>query len=98
MYNPYIKGRWYRTFIESDDGAIKITESDIPVSVNGAYIKFPKDFHIMDVKYDMNSVPHTGNAVITVDVMSYPDGCQGIARPLPSAIDYGYIYTFGYYV
>lgn len=97
MYNPYEKGRWYRTFLESDGTTLKITDSDLDVSIQGNYLKFPKDFHILDTKYDMNSITHSGNAVITIDVMSFPDGAQGIAKPLATAIDYGYIYTFGYF-
>lgn len=96
MYNPYNRGRWYRVNIKSDGSALTL-DGDIDCAVSGTYIKFPKGLHIVDCKYDLKSVPHSGNAVIAIDVMSYPDGCQGIARPLPAAMSEGYVYVFGYF-
>lgn len=96
-YNPYIKGRWYRIFMESDGTDSKITNADIDATIYGANIKLPKDFHLVDLKYDINSVTHTGNVALAIDVMSFPDSSQGFVAPIAKAFDYAYIYVFGYF-
>lgn len=35
-YDPFANGRWYRVFLESDGTNIKITESDLPLTVGGS--------------------------------------------------------------
>ena len=97
MYNPYAKGRWFRVFIESDGNTPTITDSDIPVENSTQYIKFPKDFHVIDVKYDVNST--AGETVANMDVATryYNDNAQAVSLPPVAHYDYMYLYVFGYY-
>lgn len=97
--DPYlINGRWYKIFIESTGSTVKVTSSDIEVTVDGGYLKFPEGFHIVDRKYDINSIPHSGNVQIAIDLRGFADGTQGIYLPLANAFDYADIYVFGHYV
>lgn len=97
MYNPYVKGRWYRIFIESDGTDKKIIESDIEVTFSGNNIKMPEGFHVIDRTYDINCVEHDAATSIAMDVMSYADGTQGIVGPAAKVFDWAYIYVFGYF-
>lgn len=98
-YDPYkTNGRWYRVFLESNGTAIQITESDIDVTLNGNYLNMPKDFHVVDRKYDINSIEHSGTVTIVPDVAGFADGTQGVITPVAKAFDWAYVYVFGYYV
>lgn len=96
-YDPYSNGRWYRVFIESNGTAYNITETDLDVTVAGTILKMPENFHVMDVKYDMNTIS-TGSAQSqTLQIYSASDGHQGINLPKVASFDYGYIYIFGHF-
>lgn len=97
--NPYIiDGRWYKIFIESDSDAITVTTSDIDVTVENSYLKFPANFHVVERQYDINSVEHANDVSIAIDLRGFADGTQGIYLPVAAAFDYAYIYVFGHYV
>lgn len=98
MYNPFSRGRWYRIFMESNGTKQTIVDSDIEVSLSGSNLKLPKGFHVIDRKYDINCVEHDSAVAISMDVMGYADGTEGIAGPVPKAFDWAYIYVFGYFV
>lgn len=96
--NPYIiNGRWYQIFIESDNTNVKITQSDIPVTIENGYLKFPSGFHVIERQYDINSIEHSGDVSIAIDLRGFTDGTQGIYLPLAKAFDYAHIYVFGHY-
>lgn len=96
--DPYkIEGRWYQIFVESTGTAVKVTNSDIPVTVENGYLKFPAGFHIVDRKYDINSIEHSGDVSIAIDLRGFADGTQGIFLPVAKAFDWAYIYAYGHY-
>jgi len=97
MYNPHAKGRWYRIFMESDGTKQTVVEDDLGITLNGNNINAPEGFHIVDTKYDINCIEHTGVASMAIDLLGYADGTQGIAGPIPKAFDWAYIYVFGYF-
>lgn len=97
-FNPYkVNGRWYQVFIESTGTEVKITNSDLPLTIDNGYLKFPEGFHIIERQYDINSVPHDGVVSIAIDLRGFEDGTQGIYLPLAKAFDYAHIYVFGHY-
>lgn len=97
MYDPYVKGRWYRLFLESNGTAVTATEKDLDISFSGANIKLPAGFTCIDAKYDIHCVAHDAAVSMAIDRISYADGAMGIAGPVAKAFDYAYIYVFGYF-
>lgn len=97
-HDPYtLPGRWYKTFLESDGSAVKVTTSDLEVDITGTGIKFPKGFHIVDVKFDINSIEHGAMVTMAQDLYGYADGSQGVYRPVANAFDWANVYVFGYF-
>lgn len=95
---PYdLKGRWYQIFLESNGTDVTITHSDIECEFEGMGIKMPENFHILDCIHDINSIPHSATITMAQDLFGYPDGRQGVYKPVASAFDWAYVYVFGYY-
>jgi len=90
-------GRWYRVFLESDGNSIFVTETDIEVDLSCTGIKLPKDFHVLTTMHDINSVEHSSTITMMQDLYGYPDGSQGVYKPIANAFDWAYVYIFGYF-
>lgn len=92
------KGKWHRIFIESKNDDVIITAQDIDciLDSNGC-LAFPEHFHVIDFKYDINSVASDADTIIPYRLKFEDDGTQAINLPLAKSFDYGYVYAFGYY-
>ena len=97
MYNPYSKGRWYRFFVESDGSAITITEKDLEGQISANYLQMPKDFHVIDTKYDVHTVAGGSAGNMQYVLRIYNDSSQAVELPAVDHFDYAYIYVFGYF-
>ena len=97
MYNPYSKGRWYRFFVESNGSAITITEKDLEAQISASYLQMPKDFHVIDTKYDVHTVAGGSAENMQYVLRIYNDNSQAVALPTVDHFDYAYIYVFGYF-
>lgn len=95
-YDPLSHGRWYRFFVESGE-EVTITQGDLTVQISGQYMKLPENFHIIDTKYDINSVSGGEAASIVTGCRIYADGRQAVALPARDNFDFAYIFVFGYF-
>lgn len=92
------RGRWYRAFVESDGNSYTLTNTDLTgTDVNGNYLEAPEHFHVVDVKYDINSVSGgTSNTIGGTRI--FTTGKQGAALPGKDCFDFCTVYIFGYFV
>lgn len=91
---PYLsKGRWYKFFIEVNEGAYKITTKDIDCSISGTSLKIP-GIEIIDIKTRIHS---DAVSVQSFDetYKIYADGSQGVNLPPVAACDYFTLWVFG---
>lgn len=92
------RGRWYRAFVESDGNAYTLTTTDLEgTTVNGNYLEAPENFHVVDVKYDVNSVSG-GTSNTLGGTRIFTTGNQGAALPGKDSFDFCTVYIFGYFV
>lgn len=96
MYNPYAKGRWYRTFIESD-GTAKVTESDFPnASISSGALVCPAGLRIVDYLVDVHAIEPDSAKTWSKGIRTYAAGMQAVLLPDASTYDHGYVYVFAY--
>lgn len=89
-----VRGRWYSIFIESDNGAYKITTIDEPIkaaTIDGNFLTLPEDLIVTNTKSDITGINGSTGAIIT----NLADNKYIIT--LPESIDYGHIYVYGYF-
>lgn len=92
------KGHWYHFFIESDGTAYTLTTADISTAaIDGSYLKFPADFHVIDYAVDID-VDTSAAATFEKGIRLYADGKQAIVLPGKANIDWADIQVFGYIV
>lgn len=94
------RGRWYEVFLESNGSAVSFTKGDIGsagsiVTADNTFA-FPADFHLVDVKIDVNTDTGTEKWWQHRTRM-YANGSYGIELPSADNFDYLTIYAFGYY-
>lgn len=98
MYNPYSKGKWYRLFLESDGVDYTLTNNDIVGGhISGQYFECPEGFHVVDCKFDINTIVNDAAEDLHHITRVYADGTQAIILPKKTKFDWAYIYVFGYY-
>lgn len=96
-YNPFSKGRWYRTFIESD-GTEKITESDFDSpSISSNALVVPTGLRVVDYLVDAHAVSPDSAKTWSKGIRTYAAGMQGVIIPDASTFDHMYVYVFGYF-
>lgn len=91
---PYLnKGRWYKFFIEVDNGEFKITTKDTDCSISGTTLKVP-GLEIIDYKTRIHS---DAPSVVTFDrtMKIFADGSQGVTLPPATSTDYFTVWIFG---
>lgn len=92
MYNPRLKGKMIRFFLESDSTNTVIVESELRGSVlSGNSLKLPKGYSILEVLTDFHMVEN-GTATTFGTRKVYADGCQAVELPDSKNFDYGYLY------
>lgn len=90
-------GRWYKAFVESDGTDYTLTSCDLEdASVASGILKMPKDFHVVDAKFDIN-IDSSAAFTFTNTFKGYADGKQGITLPNVANFDYCTLYFFGYF-
>jgi len=90
------KGRWYEFFIENDNGAYKLTLSDLEgCAIAANNLKFPDGYHILQYVCDVNS---DADAVVTnqQSIKIYADGKQACNLPALTSFDWCKVYVFAY--
>lgn len=91
MYNPLIKGRWYRFFIESDGSNVVLTESDMKdATVTNTAIHIPNNYKVKDVVYD---IAVNGGASTSLYIKSLSSGWN-ISIPDKAGFTDGYVYVY----
>lgn len=92
---PFLsKGRWYKFFIEVDDGGnYKITSKDKECSISGTTLKIP-GIEITDYVAQVHNVTPS---VITYDktFRLFADGSHGVNLPPATSTDYFTIWVQG---
>lgn len=92
------KGRWYHFFVESTGTTAKLTTADITdTHITNTQLTMPDDFHIVDVKYDVNAITAASSKTHSHSLILTAEGKQGISLPNVANYDYANIYIFGYY-
>lgn len=96
VYDPFIKGRWYKIFAESN-GTAFITTSDITgCSISSTALKLPAGWQVLDYVCDMNVEEPSAAASHQKKITYNTDGTISISIPSATAYDYGDIYVFAY--
>lgn len=91
---PYItKSKWYKFFLEVDDGGYVITTHDRECSVNSSILKVP-GLNIIDYVFEGHNV---AESLVTTNksLKYYADGSQGVVIPAASSVDYITVWVLG---
>lgn len=92
MYDPRLKEKMIRFFLESDSTKITIVESDLVGTVlSGNSVKLPIGYSILEVLTDFHMVKN-GTVTTFGNRKVYADGCQAVEIPDANNFDYGYLY------
>lgn len=103
MFNPkdcpaFNKGRWYEFLVESDGSAYTLTTSDLEgTEINSNYLKFPKDFHVVDFLTDINPIDIATATNYNDIIHLYTDSRHGFMLPNKNLFDWCKVYIFGYF-
>lgn len=91
MYNPLIKGRWYRFFIESDSSNVVLTESDMEdATVTNTAIHIPNNYKVKNVVYD---IAVDGGSSTSLCIKSGSSGWN-VSIPDKTGFTDGYVYVY----
>lgn len=90
---PFLNnGKWYKFFIEVNDGSYKITTKERACSISGTSLKIPNAQvidYILDIHNDTASVTSVDKSI-----KLFADGSQGVALPSTSCTDYFTVWVF----
>lgn len=93
-YAPPVNGRWYRFFLENDNGKIKKTYNDLPYEVNQYektfYVFINEEYRMIDYIID-GVLEKTGVCDIR---LQYSNGKTGLTFTNIDAIDTITIYAY----
>lgn len=95
-YNPFAKGRWYKTFIESD-GTARVTTSDFQnPSISSGALVCPMNLRIVDYIVDAHAIEPDSAKTWSKGIRTYAAGMQAVLLPDASTYDYADVYVFAY--
>lgn len=91
---PYItKAKWYKFFLEVNDGSYVITTQDREATTTSSILKVP-GMNIIDYVFEGHNV---AESLVTTNksFKYYADGSQGVVLPASNSVDYIAVWVLG---